>query len=228
MLSITPIGTKYNRKEILEFLVLMEERANHPLSLAIVDGARNEGVVSPKNRKVEDHTFIAGEGLSGKIDGLQVHVGNERLFKRLDLMDKLSEEMENMIGNWEAMAGTVGFMSIEGAGIVCVYCVADAIRPESMEVVEALQKMGINVHMLTGDQRDAAKAIGKLVGLKPEGINSELKPEEKLKFITDLKSSKKGRSVLSNPFAKKELVVSMQKCAAASIVGSETFHTLTN
>jgi len=42
-------------------MVLMEERANHPLSLAIVDGARNEGIVSPKHKKVQDHTFMAGE-----------------------------------------------------------------------------------------------------------------------------------------------------------------------
>ena len=209
LLSINAIGNKYNRKEMLEYLVLMEERANHPLSLAIIDGARNEGIVSPKNKKVQDHTFMAGEGLSGKIDGLQIYVGNERLFKRLGLMDELSEEMENMVGNWEAMAGTVGFMSIEGAGLVCAYCVADAIRPESMEVVEALVKMGIDVHMLTGDNKDAARAIGNLVGLKPEGINSELLPEEKLRFITDLKGAQSGRSVLSNPFSRRELVVSV-------------------
>ena len=203
------MGSKYSRKEILEFLVLMEERANHPLSLAIVDGARNEGVVAPKDRKVENHTFVAGEGLTAKIDGLQVHVGNSRLFERLNLMEDFSEEMDNMISNWEAMAGTVGFMSVEGAGIVCAYCVADAIRPESMQVVEDLQKLGINVHMLTGDNRKAAMAIGHLVGLNSECINSELKPEEKLKFITDLKGAHTSHSMLSNPFVKKDLVVSI-------------------
>lgn len=186
---------------------MMEERANHPLSLAIVDGSRNEGIVSPKDKKVQDHTFMAGEGLSGKIDGKQVYVGNARLFQRLGLYETLTEEMQNTIHNWEAMAGTVGFMSVEGAGLVCAYCVADAIRPESVEVVEQLGKMGIEVHMLTGDNKDAAKAIGNMVGLPADGINSELLPEEKLKFITDLKGSTSGRSVLSNPFSRRELVV---------------------
>jgi len=184
----------------------MEERANHPLSLAIVDGARNEGIVSPKHKKVQDHTFMAGEGLSGKIDGKQIYIGNERLFKRLNMMEGFDMDMKNIVGNWEAMAGTVGFMSIEGAGLVCAYCVADAVRPESMEVVEALTKLGIDVHMLTGDNKDAAQAIGSLVGLKPEGINSQLLPAEKLSFITDLKSSQAGRSVMSNPFGRQELV----------------------
>jgi len=208
LVSINTIGTKYSRREVLEYLMLMEERANHPLALAIIDGSRNEGIVSPKHKKVQDHTFHAGEGLSGRIDGLQIYVGNERLFKRLDLLEGLPEDIENLVGNWEAMAGTVGFMSIEGAGVVCAYCVADAIRPESMEVVEALGKLGIDVHMLTGDNKDAARAIGNLVGLKPEGINSQLLPEEKLRFITNLKSGQSGRSVLSNPFSRRELVVS--------------------
>lgn len=190
----------------VEYMVLMEERANHPLSLAIVDGARNEGIVSPKHKKVQDHTFMAGEGLSGKIDGKQIYIGNERLFKRLNMMEGFDMDMKNIVGNWEAMAGTVGFMSIEGAGLVCAYCVADAVRPESMEVVEALTKLGIDVHMLTGDNKDAAQAIGSLVGLKPEGINSQLLPAEKLSFITDLKSSQAGRSVMSNPFGRQELV----------------------
>ena len=209
LVSIDTFSTEYARKEVLEYLLLMEERANHPLALAIIDGSRNEGFVSPKNKTVQDHTFHAGEGLSGKIDGLQIYVGNERLFRRLGLFEGLPEDIENMIGNWEAMAGTVGFMSIEGAGIVCAYCVADAIRPESMEVVEALCKLGIDVHMLTGDNKEAARAIGSLVGLKPEGINSQLLPEEKLNFITSMKSSTSRRSVLSNPCSRRELVVSI-------------------
>jgi Zn2+/Cd2+-exporting ATPase len=223
LLAINHIGTAYTRQEVLEYLVMMEERANHPLALAIVDGSRNEGIVSPKHKKVQDHTFMAGEGLSGKIDGKEIYVGNARLFQRLGLLNTLSEEMENTIYNWEAMAGTVGFMSIEGAGIVCAYCVADAVRPESVEVVEALTKLGIEVHMLTGDNRDAAKAIGNLVGLPPSGINSELLPEEKLKFITDLKGGSSGRSILSNPFSRRELVVRSKVAGIRSFASCYSF-----
>jgi Zn2+/Cd2+-exporting ATPase len=214
LISIDTIGTKHTRKEVLEYLVLMEARANHPLALAIVDGARNEGVVSPRHMKVQEHSFMAGEGLSGIIDGKQVYVGNARLFSRLGLLENLPEDVENMVANWEAMAGTVGFMSIEGSGLVCTYCVADAVRSESSDVIEELGKMGIAVHMLTGDNRDAARAIGNLVGLRPEGINSELLPEEKLNFITTLRGGQGGRSVLANPLGKRELVVSYGRCFA--------------
>ncbi|CAB9504971.1 Putative inactive cadmium/zinc-transporting ATPase HMA3 [Seminavis robusta] len=208
LISITPIGDKYTREQMLEFMVLMEERANHPLALAIVDGARLEGVTSANSKKkVDEHKFMAGEGLVGRIDGMQVYVGNTRLFERLGMMESLSEEMENMVYNWEAMAMTVGFMSIEGAGIVCAYCVADAVRNESMEVIDALEKMKIDLYMLTGDNRDAARAIGQMVGMNPESINSELLPEEKLQFITKMKGAQDtGRSVLTNPMGKRDLV----------------------
>jgi len=213
LISINILGEKYTRDQVLQYLVMMEERANHPLAMAIVDGARKEGVVVPQGSKVTEHTFMAGEGLTGTIDGKQVYVGNSRLFERLDLLKDINDDLENLIWNWEAMAGTVGFISIDGE-LVGAYCVADAIRHESLEVVDALHDMGIDAHMLTGDNRNSAQAIGRMVGLKEEGINYELLPEEKLKFITDLKGGNAGRTVLSNPWGKRELVVSVYLLAS--------------
>ena len=207
LIALNVVGYTFSREEILEYLVLMEERANHPLAMAIVDGAKREGVTSPQNRKVSKHTFMAGEGLLGEIDGKEIYVGNSRLFERIGLLDDdMDEELENTIWNWEAMAGTVGFMSVDGE-LVCVYCVADAIRDESLEVMDALHAMGIDMHMLTGDNSHAAEAVGKMVGLKAGEINSSLLPEEKLKFITDLKANDTGRTIFTNPMGKRELVV---------------------
>jgi len=207
LLAMDIIGRKHSRKQVLEYLCLMEERANHPLALAIIDGARNEGVVSPKGKAVTEHNFLAGRGLSGRIDGLEIMVGNVGLFKDTGLLQALPEELENKVANWEFMGRTVGYMSIEGSGIVAAYCVADAVRPESKEVVAALHKLGISVNMLTGDNHDTAGAIGRFVGLKQEGIQSELLPEDKLKFIKGLKSDGAKRSILSNPFSKRQLVM---------------------
>lgn len=208
LIAMLTLGTDLPRKQVLEHLILMEERANHPLALAIVDGSRNEGVVPPTHMKIEHHEFIAGEGLCGVIDGKKIYVGNHRLFNRLGLLDDIEEGLENMVANWKAMAGTVGFMSIEGYGLVCAYCVADVVRNEALEVMDELGELGITVHMLTGDNKDTATAIGYMVGMQPEDINSELLPEEKLRFITDLKDQAKRQSVLTNICSKRELVVS--------------------
>jgi len=200
-------GEKYSRKEVLQFLTMIEERASHPLAQALVDGAKNENIFASTCMSVKDHTFLPGEGVSGKINDLEIYVGNERLFKRLGTFDSLSQDIITKISDWESMGATIGLMSIEGAGIVCAYSVADAIRPESIEVVQSLLKMGIDVHMLTGDKKESAHAVGSLVGLSKYQVLSELLPENKLRFIGSLRSETTHRSFLTNPCAKRQLVL---------------------
>ena len=89
LIGLNVVGETYDRTQILEYLVLMEDRANHPLAMAIVDGAKREGVTAPKNRNVTKHTFLDGEGLLGVIDGKEIYVGNSRLFNRLGLLDDI-------------------------------------------------------------------------------------------------------------------------------------------
>jgi len=207
LLQAIVIGEKYTRNQVLEYLMLMEEKATHPLAIALLDGARNEGCKIPTNMSLKNHKFLPGEGLSGDIDGLEVLVGNQRLFKRRGLFDTLSDELKRSVANWETMAGTVGFMSIEGDGIVCAFCAADAVRPESIEVIESLRKLDIEMHMLTGDNQGAARAIGAVLGLKEECIKSELLPEEKLELLRSLQEGVEQKSILSSPFAKRNLVL---------------------
>jgi Cd2+/Zn2+-exporting ATPase len=207
-LHLNVIGETRTRKQVVEFLSLMEERASHPLAQAIVQAARNEGISIPKELQVTDHTFLAGEGVSGVIDGSAVHVGNFRLFHRLGLLPALSDNEKKAAENWEHKGGTVGFMSIEGHGIVCSYCVSDVVRTEAAEVVGKLNRMGVRVIMLTGDNHNAAYTIGGQVGLSREEIKGQLLPEEKLSIVTGLKDCRKsGRSVFANLFSSKKMVL---------------------
>ena len=208
LLHLNVIGVRRPRNEVLETLALMEERASHPLAQAILDAARNEGVSIPKSSHLKDHTFLAGEGVSGVIDGHEVHVGNFRLFGRLGLLDDLPQKEIAAVENWEAGGGTVGFMSIEGDGIVCAYCVADAVRPESAKVIGKLRALGVDVAMLTGDNRDAAHAIGKQVGLTQEEIKGRLLPEEKLSIVEGMKDNRSGgQSIFANVISSKRMVL---------------------
>ena len=208
LLHLNVIGDRRTRKQVLEFLSLMEERASHPLAQAILQAARNEGISIPKELHVTDHTFVAGEGVSGVIDGFAVHVGNSRLFHRLGLLQALSENEKKEVENWEHKGGTVGFMSIEGNGIVCSYCVADAVRPEAAEVVGKLNRMGVRVIMLTGDNHNAAYTIGGQVGLSREAIKGQLLPEEKLSIVASMKDCRKGgQSIFANLFFSKKTVL---------------------
>lgn len=200
-----------SRMEVLEYLTMMEERAHHPLANAIVAGTEKEGVGTTRTKEISDHTHLPGEGVMATVDGKFVHVGNARLFERLGLLDGLPDDARTESNQWTEQGGTVGFMSIEGEGIVSSYCVADSVRPESERVIAALVERGIDPIMLTGDNDASALVVGTQVGIGPHQIQSQLFPEDKLRFIEDLKeaaggqAAREGSLVLSNK--KRELVL---------------------
>ena len=199
---------KLKRETVLQHLSLVEERATHPLAVAIITAVQNEGVSVASTMLLHNHIHLAGEGVTAEISGVKVHVGNERLFRRLGLYDAIPTEIKDASTEWSSLGGTVGFMSIGDDGVVCAYSVADAVRGEAQEVIKSLKKLGIQPTMLTGDNMDSAQAIGAQVGLSNDHILSQLLPEEKLKFIENLKDgSAGGSSVFGNPFKPKRLVL---------------------
>lgn len=164
----------------------MEASASHPLADAIVKGAKNEGATIPKHLQVNNHTLLPGEGVTGIIDGKKVYVGNKRLFDRLGLYQELPTVEASKTNEWAASGGTIGFISIEGEGIVGAYCVADKIRKETKAVIGELKKKGINIKMLTGDLNQAALGVAKEIGLDEDNVQSECLPEDKLVAIQEL------------------------------------------
>jgi len=188
LLHLETIENEMKRLEILEMLALVEERAHHPLAQAIVAGIKNEGIeLSTTSDRIENTTNIAGEGVTASVDGFTVYVGNERLFTRLGMSDALPADIKSKSDRWASEGDTVGFMGIEGFGIVAAYSVADSVRPESARVVESLCKLHVEVTMLTGDNADAARTIGRQLGLEDEHIRSQLLPEEKLEIVEAMK-----------------------------------------
>jgi len=182
LLHFNVVGETRSRKEVLGYLALVEAPASHPLSDAIVKGAANEQVEVPK-LQLSNHTLLPGEGITANVAGKEVYVGNRKLFDRLGLYEDLPEDVKIMTNEWANAGGTTGFISIEGEGIVGTYCVADKIREEAKDVVQALQRMGIEITMLTGDQRPAAIGIGAQICLSEEDVLSQLLPEDKLSEI---------------------------------------------
>jgi Cd2+/Zn2+-exporting ATPase len=207
LLHMDVFGEGLSREKVFQYLSLMEERASHPVAQAILTGARNEGVTIPKTMKLQKHTIIAGEGVAGVINGLEVHVGNERLFDRLGLLGGVAESDQKRVESWASIGGTVGYMSVEGEGIVCAFCAADGVRPESATVVKSLKKLGIDLTMLTGDNRDAALAVGAQVGLVGDEIQSRLLPSDKLEYVQSLSADHVKRSVLFNLCSPRQMVM---------------------
>jgi Zn2+/Cd2+-exporting ATPase len=179
------VGNQISRTELLELLILLESPSTHPLSVALMTAARDEGIGLPNNRVVRNHTLLKGEGVMADVDGQQVYVGNKRLFCRLGMYEAL-----NSSGHWSEDAseggGTVGFVGIDGKGIVGAFCVTDTIREGAKEMISDLMSSNINVVMLTGDGEGAAQSVAKRVGLVSSSVHSQLLPEDKLRFVEAL------------------------------------------
>jgi len=195
-----------SRQEILGYVALIEERASHPLAQAMIAAVENEGISIPKDLELQNHTQLAGEGVTVMIGGINVSIGNERLFRRYNLFDNLPDDIKKESSEWSSLGGTVGYMSIEGHGIVCAYCCADAPRIESASVLRSLKNLGIETVMLTGDNEEAALNIGRQIGLRRSQIKAHLLPEEKLQLIQDMiEEPHDGVSCIS--FKKRDLVL---------------------
>ena len=207
LLHLEVVGDRYDREQVLQFLVLAEERASHPLAQSILKAAKCENVSVPRDMALEQHTMVAGEGIQALINGLAVHVGNERMVSRLGLLETLEDDQRQQMASWAKLGGTLGYMCIEGAGIAAMFCAADAVRPEARDVVSKFQQTGIRVVMLTGDNQETALAIGAQVGLQSNDIRHRLLPEEKLRFVEDQSGSDQRRSVLSNPCSARRLTL---------------------
>jgi len=175
-----------SRTQAMEYIYAMEAHASHPLAAAIISASKAENVTIPSEWKIENHTNLEGEGVQATINGDKVYVGNIRLFERLQLKDKVPPSELKIVKKWLHDGCTVGFMSIEGHGIVSSFCVADSVRPEAKGVIAAFGELGIDVNMLTGDNAKAATSIAIGIGLKHDQIKSNLLPHEKLELVKNM------------------------------------------
>lgn len=183
LLELEVLANSLTRKQILEFLVTMEEKASHPVAQAIVVAARNEGVVKNEELVLTDHNILKGEGVEGNVNGKKVYVGNDRLFHRLGL-------------NVGAPKAFSGYMSIEGYGVVSGFTAADSVRPEAAEVIARLKLLGIESIMLTGDNEAAALSVGQMVGLTTNNVKSKLLPEDKYAIVKAMVEDPANQSCL--------------------------------
>lgn len=190
------IVSEVQRSEILRYLVALESHSEHPLAKAIVAygaGQEQELSLSSSSKsasfQVEDFQALVGAGLMGIIAEERYFVGSPRLMveRHIDLTPFAS-----LIDRHESRGETVVLMSRE-QDLVALVAIADPVKESSAGAIAALKARGIKVLMLTGDNQRTAEKIGEEVGLCPDEIRAELKPEDKAKIVADLQMA--GESV---------------------------------
>lgn len=169
-------------EELLSHVTALEYRSQHPLAAAVISKAEDEGI-SFKEIDVADFTSLSGKGIKGAINGRVYHIGNPRLFEELDPNSLAA--VKDQIQALQNDGKTVMAVGSDGK-ILAIIATADQMREGSREVIAALHQLGIKkTIMLTGDNIGTARAIAKQAGVTD--FESELLPEDKLKFIKQMR-----------------------------------------
>ncbi len=173
-----------NEETLLFYAASIEQGSEHPLAAAIVAGTR-EGGVGPAS--VESFKSLTGKGVTGKVDGHIVVLGNNALLDELGIAPgELSSKAETMRSDGQ----TVMFVAIDGktAGLVGV---TDPIKESTPEAIQSLQEDGIRIVMLTGDNRTTAAIVAKKLNL--DDVIAEVLPNQKADVVKRLQAE--GRFV---------------------------------
>jgi Cu+-exporting ATPase len=163
--------------DLLRLAAVADRRSEHPLAEAIVRGARARGI---EVGEPETFNAVPGHGAEATVEGRRVLVGNRKLLERENVsLTEFKESAARLADEGK----TAMFVAVEGrpAGVLAV---ADTLKEDSVTAIRALQRMGIEVVMLTGDNERTAQAIARQAGIKR--VLADVLPEEKARQIESL------------------------------------------
>lgn len=170
----------FEEADLLRLSAAVEAQSEHPLAHAIVTAAKERGLSVPP---VEDFASQTGLGVSAKVDGRDVVLGNAAQMKRIGVD---TSSIEAGAETRRAEGAGIMLVAIDGrlAGLLAV---ADPVRPAARDAIETLRKEGLRIVMLTGDNATTAQAIARAVG-GLDDVRAGLLPEEKARIVTELKA----------------------------------------
>ncbi len=186
-----PVVTEYevfsdaiDRDVFFQLSAALERSSEHPLAEAIVAHAKAASIELPA---VTGFEAVPGHGVRGVVEGHQVVLGNRRL------MEHESCDLGAWASRIEVLEGegkTVMIAAIDGApaGLIAV---ADTLKENSREAVARLREMGVDVYMITGDNRRTAEAIAEQAGISADHVLAEVLPEHKAEEVAKLQAAGK-------------------------------------
>ena len=173
IITVDTKNQKQAQTELLKLASAVEQGSEHPLGRAVVAEAEKQNLELPQISEFEAQT---GFGVEAVCNGNLIFVGNPALMRREKIFTEVPETLEKLIPS----GSTPVFVAVDGklSGSILL---ADEARPESAEAVQNFQELGLEVVMLTGDQKTSAEAVAEKTGITK--IHAGVLPEEKSKIV---------------------------------------------
>lgn len=169
----------HERVEVLAFAAAVERPSEHPLAEAIVTAAENAGVAIPA---VTGFQMLVGRGVTGRVDGRDVSLGNAKLMQdeRVDIA-----AAEAFASQSREKGATAMYLAIDGRLAACI-SLADAVKASTKPALDALHAAGVRLIMATGDNEATAKAVAR--DLPIDDVHAGVSPEDKARLVGTLKA----------------------------------------
>ncbi len=178
LLSVHINGDK-TENEIIRLAASLEAGSEHPLADAVVQAAQQRGL---EPAPVEGFAAVAGQGVRGRCQGHDLLLGNRKLMATNDIA---VTALEDTAAELAAQGQTPVYLAIDGQ-CVAVLAIADSLKPDSAQAVARLRQLGLRVVMLTGDNRDTARAIAEQAGV--DDFIAEVLPGDKAGKVAELQA----------------------------------------
>ena len=167
-----------DEKELLDILISLEKYSNHPLAKGVTKYAKENKIKNSYEFDVED---LPGYGIKGKDEHNIYYACNNLLLKKLDITNSYEDEEINL-----SKQGNSIIYLVKNKKVLALISLIDTVRKSSAKAINDLKSRGINVIMLTGDNKITALKIGMELGIDKEKIISETNPKEKQQIIKKL------------------------------------------
>ncbi|MBR9692639.1 copper-translocating P-type ATPase [Candidatus Woesearchaeota archaeon] len=174
--DIIPVG-KISQKALLTLAASIEQGSEHPLADAIVAKGKQEKLALGKATSFQ---AVPGHGIQAKLKGITYYFGNDKLMAKHKIAVK---SIEKQMHTLEREGKTVMLLA-NGRELLGLIAVADTIKEHSAQAVKQLQKMGIDVYMITGDNERTAQAIAKQAGISK--VFASVLPDQKAAYVKKL------------------------------------------
>ena len=179
------VNTSDKALPLLQYIASLNQYSEHPLAEAIVKHSEKENI---DLHAVNDFESVSGKGVIGTVDNHRIALGNKKLMQQVKAV--VSETVDSQVIAEQKKGKTVSYISVDEE-VLGFVTISDAIKKTSAQAISALQKQGIEVIMLTGDNANTAKTVADQLGLAD--FRADFLPKDKLDFIKALQA--KGKIV---------------------------------